>query len=126
MQRSPSPDAPVPLPATPGSSSRRLQPRNALRCAVTIMLADGGQRRGTTVDLSNDGLSLSTDKPIAPGSRCVLVLQAIDAKQVLRIDAKAVYSSYAAPGDFRIGMVLAGYDPQQRERLRVLAGQPPA
>ncbi len=56
----------------------------------------------------------------------MLLLQATDATQALRIDAKAVYSSYMAPGDFRIGMVLAGYDPQQRERLRVLAGLPAA
>jgi hypothetical protein len=124
MQRSPAPSAPNPsLPASPGASSRRLQPRNLWRCAVTIQLADGGERRGKTVDLSGDGLSLSTDRPIPPGSRCVLRLHAGGLPREVRVDAKAVYSSYTAPGDFRIGMVLAGYDPQQREQLRTLAAQ---
>jgi hypothetical protein len=123
MQRSPaSSDPQLALPATPGTSSRRMQPRNPWRCPVTILLADGAERRGTTVDLSGEGLSLSTDRPIAPGSRCVLRLQVVDQPREVRVDAKAVYSSYTAPGDFRIGMVLAGYDAQQREQLRALAG----
>jgi hypothetical protein len=52
----------------------------------------------------------------------VLRLQVVDQPREVRVDAKAVYSSYTAPGDFRIGMVLAGYDAQQREQLRALAG----
>lgn len=124
MQRFPASTEPQPaLPATPGASSRRTQPRNLWRCPVTILFADGAERRGTTVDLSGDGLSLSTDRPIAPGSRCVLRLHAGDLPREVRVDAKAIYSSYTAPGDFRIGMVLAGYDPQQQEQLRVLADQ---
>lgn len=109
--------------AAAGDATRRLQPRNALRCAVTITIAGGNERRGTTVDLSHDGLSLSTDKPIPPGTRCTLSLQAprVADAATLHIDVKAVYSSYSAPGDFRIGMVFIGLDSQVADVLRALS-----
>jgi len=107
-----------------GSSTRRVQPRNVLRCPVTIAIAGGPERIGTTVDLSRDGLSLSTDRPIPPGSRCTLSLRAANdpnAGHSLRISAKSVYSSYSAPGDFRIGMVFLGLEAEVEDALRALA-----
>ena len=111
--------------ATAPSASRRLQPRNVLQCPILIALAGGGERHGVTVDLSRDGLSLSTDRPIPPGQRCVLWLHAPSAAgtEALQLQAKSVYSSYAAPGDFRIGMVFVGDDVEAGGRLRALAAQ---
>ena len=104
-------------------TTRRLQPRNALRCVVTIAIAGGNERCGTTVDLSHDGLSLSTDKPIAPGTRCTLRLQTPRAAgaEPLRIDVKAVYSSYTGPGNFKIGMVFLGLETRVADALRALS-----
>ncbi len=107
----------------PGGTSRRQQPRNALRCPVKIAMPGGAERNGITVDLSHDGLSLSTDRPIPPGSRCMLRLQPPAAPDAgpLDVQVKAVYSSYTAPGDFRIGMVFIGLDPRTEDTLRALS-----
>lgn len=119
---------PVPPPFVPSLTSgaqrsRRQQPRNALRCPVVIEIAGGNERTGTTVDLSRDGLSLSTDRPISPGSRCTLRLQPEGAARSLRFEVKSVYSSYAAPGDFRIGVVFTEQDVEAHDQLRALVAQ---
>lgn len=104
-----------------GQPSRRLQPRNALHWPVTIQIHGGNERRGVTMDLSTDGLSLSTDRPISPGSRCTLLLRPSPDDGWLQLEVKAVYSSYTAPGDFRIGMVFVPQDAAGRDRLRAVA-----
>jgi hypothetical protein len=100
-----------------GQPSRRVQPRHALRWPVVIQILGGSERRGVTVDLSSDGLSLSTDRPIAPGSRCTLFLRPAPDNGWLRLDVKSVYSSYSAPGDFRIGMAFSPQDTAGRDQL---------
>lgn len=104
-----------------GQPSRRLQPRNALRWPVTIVIAGGTERQGVTMDLSAEGLSLSTDRPITPGSRCTLLLRPSPQDGWLTLEVKAVYSSYTAPGDFRIGMAFLPQDAEGRDRLRAVA-----
>lgn len=94
-----------------------------LRCPVTIAIAGGSERRGTTVDFSRDGLSISTDRPISPGSRCTLSLQPDGTKRSLRFEVKSVYSSYSAPGDFRIGVVFTEADFAAQDQLRALVTQ---
>ncbi|WP_326542173.1 PilZ domain-containing protein [Pseudorhodoferax sp.] len=104
-----------------GQPSRRLQPRNALHWPVVIQIYGGNERRGMTMDLSAEGLSLSTDRPIAPGSRCTLLLRPTPDDGWFKLEVKAVYSSYTAPGDFRIGMVFLPQDAEGRDRLRAIA-----
>ncbi|RZL01317.1 MAG: PilZ domain-containing protein [Rubrivivax sp.] len=88
-------------------SSRRIHARLALRRTISLLMADGSARVGTTVDVSQLGLSLSTDKPIAPGSKCQVRFewQSGGAPESIELGAKAVYSSYTSPRDFRIGVV---------------------
>jgi hypothetical protein len=88
-------------------SSRRIHARVAIRRSVSLTMADGSTRVGTTVDVSQLGLSLSTDKPISPGSRCQVRFewQAHGATETIELGAKAVYSSYTSPRNFRIGVV---------------------
>lgn len=106
-----------------GQPSRRLQPRNALRWPVMIQVHGGNERHGMTMDLSAEGLSLSTDRPIAPGSRCTLLLRPTPDEGWLQLQVKAVYSSYTAPGDFRIGMAFLPHDAVGRDRLRAVAAR---
>lgn len=89
--------------------SRRLHARLAIRRAISLVMADGSTRIGTTVDVSQLGLSFSTDKPIAPGSKCQVRLewQSGGVAESIELGAKAVYSSYTSPRDFRIGVVFA-------------------
>lgn len=123
MPQQPSPTRPAVSVLAAGLHSRRQQPRNALRCPVTIAIAGGSERSGTTVDLSRDGLSISTDRPISPGSRCTLNLQPDGALRSLRLEVKSVYSSYTAPGDFRIGVVFTDPDVATQNQLRALVSQ---
>lgn len=88
-------------------ASRRIHARVAIRRPVSLVMADGSIRAGTSVDVSQLGLSLTTDKPIAPGSRCQVRFewQAHGATEAIELGAKAVYSSYTSPRNFRIGVV---------------------
>jgi hypothetical protein len=101
-------------------ASRRRHTRVAVRCPVTLTLASGAERKGTTVDLSADGLSLSTDQPISPGSRCRVHLAALPCRggiRPLQLDARASYSSYSGPGSFRVGMVFVEPDAESESLL---------
>lgn len=107
----PPPDATDGQAMAPG---RRSRSRHALHCPVLLTMVDGSVRRATTQDISRAGLSLMTDRPISPGSRCTLVLdlpQATPEAPALSLAAKAVYSSYVAPRQFRIGLVFTQPDP---------------
>lgn len=88
-------------------ASRRIHARVSIRRPVALLMADGSTRVGTTVDVSQLGLSLSTDKPIAPGSKCQVRFewQAAGILESIELGAKAVYSSYTSPRNFRIGVV---------------------
>lgn len=96
------------LAGAPDNPGRRRHARIAVRCPLTLTPAGGVERTGTTLDLSLEGLSLATDLPIPPGSRYRVHIAALPCRsgpRPLRIDAKAVYSSYLGPGHFRVGMV---------------------
>ncbi len=88
-------------------ASRRIHARLAIRRPVSLTMSDGGVRAGTTVDVSQVGLSLTTDKPIAPGSKCQVRVDWTSggAARAVDIAAKAVYSSYSGPKCFRIGLI---------------------
>lgn len=104
-----------------GQPSRRLQPRNPLFWPVMIQVLGGTERHGMTMDLSAEGLSLSTERPIAPGSRCTLLMRPTPNDGWLKLEVKALYSSYTAPGDFRIGMAFLPQETESLDRLRALA-----
>lgn len=103
---------------------RRTRSRLTFESPVVLTMADGSTREATTHDISLAGLSVVTERPIAPGSRCTVVLALSQAGHDtdLTLAAKAVYSSYTAPRQFRIGLVFTQIDPQGQERLRVLVG----
>ncbi|RZI83709.1 MAG: PilZ domain-containing protein [Rubrivivax sp.] len=88
------------------ANSRRTDIRMAIRHPVALVMADGSTRQATTIDISQRGLSLTTDKPVAPGSKCRVVIQGTPGAQtaMAEIAAKAVYSSYVAAKHFRIGL----------------------
>lgn len=89
------------------SASRRTHARLAVRRAITLTMADGSVRAATTVDVSRIGLSLTTDKPVAPGSKCQVRVDwtAGGVPKSAEIAAKGVYSSYSGPKCFRIGLI---------------------
>lgn len=106
------------------SSSRRRHDRLSLRCPVLIQLASPPDREGIVQDMSPQGLSLFTARPIEPGSRCILrlVLPLPSGAREVMLPAKAVYSSYTGPGAFRIGMLFMSLPPEAQAAVRELLG----
>jgi hypothetical protein len=95
------------------NAGRRRHARIAVRCPLALTLPNGAERNCTTLDMSIEGLSLATDLPISPGSRCRVHIPTLPCRsgpRPLRIEARAVYSSYLGPGSFRIGMVFVNPD----------------
>ena len=96
--------------STPSRSpdpGRRIAARKALR--VNATLAFGGTAAAVqTRDLARDGLSLVATRPISPGTRCQVdfdVPLGQGESRHLSASARVVYSSYVAPGEFRVGAV---------------------
>lgn len=111
----------------PGSTpadSRRRHDRINLRCPVQVEIKGASPRDGLVQDLSPQGMSLITARPVEPGSRCVLHFDLPlpgGARQVAW-PAKAVYSSYTGPGAFRIGMLFMALSPDDLAAMRALLG----
>jgi hypothetical protein len=58
-----------------------------------------------TWDLGRDGMCLLAPRPIAPGTRCRITFDVPMPGELINVTAaaKIVYSSYSAPGEFKIG-----------------------
>jgi hypothetical protein len=109
--------------------SRRVDTRISVRGSIVLVMADGSTRPGATQDVSLRGASLTTDRPITPGSKCQLVVERSSAEglQTLGIAAKTVYSSYAAPKVFRIGLVFTGGEASAKAIIQeLMAGSLPS
>lgn len=112
-----------PLPPEPG---RRVAARKALRVSATLAFA-GAAASVQTRDLARDGLSVVAPRPIAPGTRCQvdfdLPLGHGESRPV-SATARVVYSSYVAPGEFRIGAVFTELDEDTAVALGEFATAP--
>lgn len=98
--------------ATPrngAASSRRVGVRVALRGAARLRLPGDQLREVTTCDVSREGLSLLTARPVAPGTRCSVEfeLPLRDSQVAVTVAAKSMYSSYTGAEGFRVGLQFA-------------------
>ena len=93
---------------------RRVAARRALR--VDAHLVFGGTSTAVqTRDLARDGVSLVASRPIAPGTRCQVAFDVPLGRgesSALVASARVVYSSYVAPGEFRVGAVFTELSPE--------------
>ena len=78
-----------------------------------MLAPDGTQRAVQMWDLGADGASLTSPRPITQGAIIELrfELPATGGTASVVAKAKAVYSSYMAPAQFRIGVVFVDLDP---------------
>jgi hypothetical protein len=98
-------------PPLPPEHNRRVVPRKALRQEATVVQGDV-TRLVRTFDLGRDGMCLLSPKPIGPGTRCKVSFDVPfgDGPVNVTVAAKVVYSSYAAIGEFKIGVVFTDLD----------------
>jgi hypothetical protein len=93
-------------------ANRRLSARTALRSPATVMLPGGQARDVRMWDLAHDGASLLSQRPIPQGSTLELRLElpVAGAPATIVASGRVVYSSYLAPGEFKIGVVFTRID----------------
>lgn len=93
-------------------SNRRLSARTALRAPATVVLPGGQEREVRMWDLAHDGASLLSQRPIPQGSTLELRLDlpATGSTTPIAASGRVVYSSYLAPGEFKIGLAFTKVD----------------
>ena len=103
----------MPLHSRHVNSNRRLSARTALRSPATVVLPGGQTREVRMWDLANDGASLISARPIPQGTSLELRLDlpvAGGTTTPVAASGRVVYSSYLAPGEFKIGMMFTKVD----------------
>lgn len=93
------------------STSPAVNRRSVRRCAwrqpCSVVLPDGTRLEADTHDLGIDGIALVAERPIAPGTLCVLTFMLPvprgDGFATVEAKVKTLYSSFQAAKQFRIG-----------------------
>jgi hypothetical protein len=92
--------------SSPPAVNRRGARRCALRQPCSLVLADGTRFDTDTYDLAVEGIALLAERPIAPGSVCVVtfvVPRPGGGFGTVESKVKTLYSSFLAARQFRIG-----------------------
>jgi hypothetical protein len=98
-------------------SSRRVGLRHACKL---IMLRDGSTRTCELHDLSIDGLSFTSMRAVAPGTRLQVEFElSIDGQAcAVRVTGRSSYSSFQGSEGFRIGVRFSDVDEASRHAIR--------
>jgi hypothetical protein len=91
--------------------NRRAFARTAIRQPATVSYGDASVPV-QTLDLGQGGMCVMAGRPIGPGTRCTVTFDVPLREGPVEITAslKVVYSSYMAPGQFKIGTIFTGLD----------------
>lgn len=107
------------------ASNRRSFQRKALRQPATIVHADQ-TLQVRTWDLSLEGMSLLSPRPMPPGRHCSVsfVVPLAGGERTVTLPLKIVYSSYTGPEAFKVGAVFASLDAEVAEAIRSFVESP--
>jgi hypothetical protein len=107
------------------TSNRRSFQRKAVRQPATIVHADQ-VTQVRTWDISLDGMSLVTTKPMPPGRHCTVTFEMplADGDRMVTAPLKIVYSSYTGPEAFKIGAVFANLEADVAEVISSYVSSP--
>ncbi len=86
--------------------NRRAFARTVIRQPATVVHGDT-TLAVQTFDVAEGGMCFVAGRPIGPGSRCTIAFEVPlrDGPVEVTLALKVVYSSYLAPGQFKIGAV---------------------
>lgn len=107
------------------TSNRRSFQRKAIRQAATIV--QGEQAMAVrTWDLSVDGMSLVTPRPMPPGRQCTVTfaIPRNGGDLTVTTPLKIVYSSYTGPEAFKVGAVFFNLDADVAEAIHSFVTSP--
>jgi len=87
------------------SKEARVEPRKILRCSARVVLSNGMQVKGRTIDISMSGISIMLYEPIQALQVCTVIFDAPAGSKVLNVNvpAKAVYCTCVGTDGFRVG-----------------------
>ena len=107
------------------TSNRRSFQRKAIRQAATIVHADQAMAVRTW-DLSVDGMSLVTPRPVPPGRHCTVTfaIPQQGGDRTITAPLKIVYSSYTGPEAFKVGAVFSNLDADVAEAISSFVSGP--
>ena len=100
----------------------RATPRKKLNNRANVVLADGKSFAGRTVDISQGGISIVLQEPIAAAQSCIILLELFAGDRVRQFNAPArvVYSICSGTAGFRIGFQFINLSPTNVEILNAL------
>lgn len=100
--------------------------RSSRRCALrqpceVVLLRDGSARSCELRDISGDGLSFMSFRPVSPGTRLRVAFELAVDGQLLRVQApgRVSYSSFQGTEGFRIGFRFLELDDASRRAIRL-------
>jgi hypothetical protein len=99
--------------AMPMTPSRRATRRTGLKGAAVVLLPGNVARDAQMCDLSSEGLSVMSARPISPGSRCTVNFElpfGDGRSPALSVATRSLYSSYTGDAGFKVGMVFTALD----------------
>jgi hypothetical protein len=107
------------------ASNRRSYQRKALRQSATVVHAEQSVQVRTW-DLSREGMSLLSPRPMPPGRHCSVsfTVPLAGGERSVTVPLKIVYSSYTGPEAFKVGAVFASLDADVAEAIRSFVDSP--
>jgi hypothetical protein len=112
------------MPTSPATDDPSDELRSSRRCGLrqpckVTMLRDGSSRTCELRDLSGDGLSFMSFRPVSPGTRLRVEFElALDGQALpVQVAGRASYSSFQGSEGFRIGVRFAGADEASRRAI---------
>ncbi|HEX2542658.1 MAG TPA: PilZ domain-containing protein [Caldimonas sp.] len=107
------------------TSNRRSFQRKAVRQPATVVHADQATQVRTW-DISLDGMSLVTPRPMPPGRHCTVTFDIpTDAgDKTITAPLKIVYSSYTGPEAFKVGAVFGTLEADVADAINAFVSSP--
>ena len=107
------------------TSNRRSFQRKAVRRDATLVHAEQALHVRTW-DISLDGMSLVTPRPVPPGRQCTVTfdLPMADGPRTVTAALKIVYSSYTGPEAFKVGALFASLESDVADAISAFVNSP--
>ncbi len=104
--------------AAASARERRASPRKPLRTQAVVNVA-GQQLSARTIDMSREGLSITLDRNLAPGTLCNVAFSLlVDGHSVaLNLQGRVAHGVLTGQQGFKVGLVLSRMPAQDQDAI---------